>query len=174
MNVRLRIMLGILCLASTLPAQAVAGRTSTNGTEQTGTKAQADVARQIDRYIASINSGDVEAAKMLWDDSSDITFINTTGVHKGWPAIDSAVHSFFRDKFTKRDLRLVARPAIQVFGNTAIAQFIWDFDGAMTTGKELHTRGGRESQVYMRNGKHEWRLVHAHYSLQPPPITPQS
>ena len=164
--------MGILCLTGPFPAQAARETASSMAAQPPTTEAQAAVAGQIDRYIASINSGDVESAKILWDDSSDITFINTTGIHKGWPAIDSAVHSFFRDKFTKRDLRLVARPAIQVFGNAAIAQFVWDFDGMMTSGKELHTRGGRESQVYVRTGKDEWRLVHAHYSLQPQPITP--
>ncbi|WP_176401070.1 YybH family protein [Sphingobium sp. Z007] len=173
MTMRLRIILGVLCLTPTFPAQATARDPSSSLADaRPASRAQTAVAGQIDRYIASINSGDVEAAKMLWDDSSDITFINTTGLHKGWPAINGAVHSFFRDKFTRRDLRLVAKPTIQIFGNAAVAQFIWDFDGTMTSGKELHTRGGRESQLYVRTGQHGWRLVHAHYSLQPPPITP--
>jgi ketosteroid isomerase-like protein len=171
MTVGLKMMMAVSCLAAALPSQAIAQAPAASASAPMS-KAQAAVSRQIDRYVASINDGDVDAAKMIWADSGDITFINTTGIHKGWPAINGAVHAFFRDKFTKRDLRLVVAPAIQVFGNTAVAEFSWDFDGVMTSGKELHTRGGRESQVYIRSGKGDWRLVHAHYSLQPPPITP--
>lgn len=174
MDVRLRIMSALLCVAVPPVGQAVAQGMSANMPAEPATKAQVAVAHQIDRYIASINSGDVEAAKMLWNDSDDITFINTSGIHKAWPAINRTVHSSFRDKFITRDLRLVASPAIQVFGNTVIVEFMWDFDGVMTNGKELHTRGGRESQVYVRTSRRDWRLVHAHYSLQPPLVTPQS
>jgi len=172
MTVRLKMMAAVSCLAAALPAQVMAQAPSVGASAAPISKAQAAVARQIDRYVASINDGDIDTAKMLWADSGDISFINTTGIHKGWPAINGAVHTFFRDRFTKRALRLIVTPAIQVFGHTAIAEFTWDFDGVMTSGKELHTRGGRESQVYIQTGKGDWRLVHAHYSLQPPPIAP--
>ncbi len=172
MIVRMKVAFGGLCLAAAFPAQGVAQDAPKNMTADAMTTTEAAVVHQIDRYVASINTGDVEAAKMLWKDSGDITFINTAGIHQGWSAINRAVHTFFRDKFTKRDLRLIAVPAVQIFGNVAIAEFTWDFDGIMTNGSELHTRGGRESQVYVRIGTRDWRLVHAHYSLQPPPITP--
>lgn len=173
MKVGLNFAAATLYFAANFLPQAMAQDAPTATSAQPRTKVQAAVAHQIDLYVASINTGDIAAAKKLWKDSNEISFINSTGIHMGWTAINNAVHTFFRDNFTNRDLRLVAPPKIQIFGNTAIAEFIWDFDGTMTSGKELHTRGGRESQVYVRTGSNTWRMVHAHYSLQPAPIAPR-
>lgn len=165
-----------MCLGAmvvTVPAltnAATASEVSPKATGRIETARKTDqqaVIANINAYVASINAGDNAAAKAIWLNSDDISFINSGGIHHGWAAIEKNVHSFFRDAFTKRDLRLTGEPVVQFFGNTAVAEFVWDFDGTMVSGKELHTRGGRESQVFIRVPKLGWRLVHAHYSTPP-------
>jgi ketosteroid isomerase-like protein len=75
--------------------------------------------------------------------------------------------------FSKRSLKLAAEPAIHVFGDTAVAEFHWDFVATLrSNGSEVHTKG-RESQVYVRFADKGWRLVHVHYS-GPAQVMPSS
>jgi ketosteroid isomerase-like protein len=70
-----------------------------------------------------------------------------------------------REPFSDR--RLTVRDvAVRVSGDSAWAEFYWDFSATFRNdGKPLRTTG-RESQVY-RWTEDGWRIVHVHYSRMP-------
>lgn len=159
-------------------AVAALGTLSACATPQTASMAEmAAIDRQADRsavvdqvraYIDSINSGDIALAKTVWSpDSANISFISAAGISVGWPQVERNVHVFFRDAFSARNMTLASEPVVQFHGDTAVVLFIWNFDGTFRDGRELHTRGGRESQVFEKIPGLGWRLIHAHYSVPP-------
>lgn len=55
----------------------------------------------------------------------------------------------------------IAKPAVQVFGDTAIATFYWTVE--LGTGRPRHMIKGRGTHVLARqSGK--WQIVHEHFS----------
>jgi len=56
--------------------------------------------------------------------------------------------------------------SIHVHGDSAWAEFYWDFNAKRRTDGAPLTTHGRETQVYWKvDGR--WRLVHVHYSGMP-------
>jgi len=55
----------------------------------------------------------------------------------------------------------IAKPLVQVFGETAVATFYWSVE--LGTGRPRHSIHGRGSHVFARqNGR--WLIVHEHFS----------
>jgi ketosteroid isomerase-like protein len=55
----------------------------------------------------------------------------------------------------------IAKPQVQVFGDTAVATFYWTVE--LGTGRPRHAIHGRGSHVFTRqNG--QWLIVHEHFS----------
>ena len=69
------------------------------------------------------------------------------------------------DIFSERSLN-VHDVAIHVYGNSAWAEFYWDFNAKLRKDGSPLTTHGRETQVYWKM-KDRWRLVHVHYSGMP-------
>lgn len=117
-------------------------------------------------YVESVNAADTLLASTIWADSPDVSFIHPRGHERGWDAVktqfyEGTMGQFFQDrKLVTKDL------AIHCYGETAWAEFYWDFTAKMRAdGRPIETHG-RETQIYRRlNG--EWRLVHVHYSGMP-------
>ena len=69
------------------------------------------------------------------------------------------------DTFSERNLS-VHDLSVHVFGDSAVAEFYWDFAAKFRKDGSPVTTHGRETQVYQRL-QGEWRLVHVHYSGMP-------
>lgn len=106
-------------------------------------------------------------AAQIWEQSEHASLIFPLGNVCGWQAIrDHFYKAVMADKFTQRVLTLTTTPRIDIWGNTALVQFDWEFTAtARADGSPVLTRG-RESQVW-RQSQDDWRLFHVHYSLLP-------
>jgi ketosteroid isomerase-like protein len=69
------------------------------------------------------------------------------------------------ETFSERKLS-IKDVSIHAYGDTAWAEFYWDFAAKLRKdGSPLATHG-RETQIY-RKEEGRWRLVHVHYSGMP-------
>lgn len=134
--------------------------------------ARAQIRRDIDTYMRSVDLADPNLAATVWLATPDVSFISPIGHDRGWKQISDDIYvKLMGGTFSKRHLTAKAEPDIHVYGDAAVAEFDWDFVATLrSNGSPVHTTG-RESQVYIRFPEKGWRLVHVHYSgpAVPPP-----
>jgi ketosteroid isomerase-like protein len=153
------VLLHCLVLAAAVPFDA-AGQTAS---------AQADVdsiQRLIAEYAKAVDNADVTIVRRIWSDSPDVSFIHPLGHEHG---VDQVAQNVFRhlmgDTFSERKLS-IKDVSIHTYGDSAWAEFYWDFAAKLRKdGSPVATRG-RETQIYHKE-QGRWRLVHVHYSGMP-------
>ena len=127
---------------------------------------QDQIRELINQYAQSVTAADTALAAKIWSQSPDVSFIHPRGHEHGFAQIKQNVYlDLMGATFSER--RLTAQePTIHVMGDTAWAEFYWDFVAKVRKdGATLHTKG-RETQVY-RKEHGAWRIVHVHYSAMP-------
>jgi ketosteroid isomerase-like protein len=127
---------------------------------------EAAIRSLIATYAKSVDAADTTLASTVWASTPDVSFIHPRGHERGWTAIKTNFYEqTMGQSFSQRKLS-VKEPAISIYGETAWAEFYWDFAAKLRKdGSPLATHG-RETQVYRKvNGA--WRLVHVHYSGMP-------
>lgn len=120
----------------------------------------------IAKYTRSIDTCDTGLAAEVWLDSPGDTFIHPLGHEHGFAQIKENIYKkLFGKAFSER--RLTAHDvSVDISGDSAVAEFYWDFKATFRKDGKQITTHGRETQVYTRaNG--EWRLAHVHYSGMP-------
>lgn len=126
----------------------------------------AAIKKVIDQYADSITNYDLKEAERIWQTDDRTTFIHPCGNEYGWKAIrDHFYGTTMHEHFSKRHL-YVRDISIQVYGDSAVAVFYWDFPAVFRTDGTEVTTHGRETQVYERT-KDGWKIVHVHYSQMP-------
>ena len=123
----------------------------------------------IAKYTQSIDTADVNLAAGVWLDSPDVSFIHPLGHEHGFAEIKKNVYQrLMRDTFSERKLT-AHEISVHVYGDSAVAEFYWDFAAKLKKDGSPLTTHGRETQMYHReNGA--WRLIHVHYSGMPAAI----
>lgn len=130
--------------------------------------AELDAVRAVvDRYVLSINTADVALARTVWADRDDISFIHPLGHELGWDQIKTNFYQkVMGDLFSARTLT-IKKLAIKPYGESAVAEFYWEFNAAFRKdGMALKTLG-RETQVLFKDRTGAWKLAHVHYSGMP-------
>lgn len=120
----------------------------------------------ITKYTRSIDTCDTTLAAEVWLDSPADTFIHPLGHEHSFDQIKQNIYErLFGKVFSERQLT-AHDISVDVSGNSAVAEFYWDFNATLRKdGKQLTTHG-RETQVYIKlNGS--WKLAHVHYSGMP-------
>jgi Xaa-Pro aminopeptidase len=118
---------------------------------------------QIARYAKSVEDLDLDLAAQVWWDSPDVSFIHPLGHDHGFEQIKADIYQkIMGGLFSERHLS-PHDIAIHVYGDSAVAEFYWDFNARMKKDGSAVTTHGRETQVYERK-QGQWRLVHVHYS----------
>ncbi len=120
----------------------------------------------IAKYAMAVDGADTKLATELFSDAPEVSFIHPRGEERGRTQIVANVFEklmggmFSERKLTPKDI------AVHVYGESAWAEFNWDFVAkARTDGSAFHSQG-RETQIYrLENGR--WRIVHVHYSGAP-------
>jgi ketosteroid isomerase-like protein len=135
--------------------------------------ARAEIRRDLDTYMRSIDTADPKLAATIWLTTPDASFINPVGHERGWQQIaDEVIVKLMGQTFSKRHLTASTEPVIHVYGDAAVLEFDWDFVATLRSNNSpVHTTG-RESQFYVRFPDKGWRLVHVHYSG--PAVAPPS
>jgi len=116
--------------------------------------------------VQSIDEADTALASQVWSDSPEVSFIHPLGHEHGFEQIKQSVYRrLMGDTFSER--KLITRDiSAHVYGDTAWAEFYWDFAAKFRKDGPPVTTHGRETQVY-RKEQGRWRLVHVHYSGMP-------
>jgi hypothetical protein len=127
-----------------------------------------DIEAKVDAYIRSIDQADAELAATVWATTADISFIHPQGHERGWDEIAANLYgATLGETFSNRTLRRNGALAIRNYGDVAVAELDWDFRAVRRDNRETLHATGRESQVFIRQGYQDWRLVHVHSSGPP-------
>jgi ketosteroid isomerase-like protein len=120
----------------------------------------------IAKYTKSIDDADTMLASLIWMNSPEVSFIHPLGHVHGFEQIKKDVYEqLMGGTFSERTL--AARDiVVHVHGDSAWAEFYWDFNAKFRKDGSAITTHGRETQVYWKT-KDGWRLVHVHYSGMP-------
>jgi len=137
------------------------------GSPARDTSAEGDeINRMIAKYAKSIDEADTTLASQIWSDSPEVSFIHPLGHEHGLEQIEQNVYRHLMgETFSERKLS-VHDISAHVYGNTAWAEFYWDFAAKFGKDGSPITTHGRETQFY-RKEQGRWRLVHVHYSGMP-------
>jgi Xaa-Pro aminopeptidase len=110
----------------------------------------------IDKYAKSVDAADLALAAEVWLDSPE----------HGFEQIKQNVYQHLMgETFSERKLS-VRDIFVDVLGDSASAEFYWDFNAKFRKDGSPITTHGRETQLY-RKIQGRWRLVHVHYSGMP-------
>jgi ketosteroid isomerase-like protein len=125
-----------------------------------------DIRQLVVKYARSVDEADIGLAAQVWLDSPGVSFIHPLGHEHGFDEIKENIYRHLMgETFSERNLS-PRDVAVHVYGNSAWAEFYWDFTAKFRKdGSPLNTHG-RETQVYWKM-KDGWRLVHVHYSGMP-------
>jgi hypothetical protein len=131
--------------------------------EDTNAGSEVTIRRQIDLYTQAVNDADTALAGQVWATNAQVSFIHPRGHELGWDAVR---HNFYEETmgavFIDRSLE-IRDVAVRIHGDSAWAEFYWNFRATVRAdGSTLRTEG-RETQIFWR-GADGWRLVHVHYS----------
>ncbi len=151
----------LFCAGGTTGAAMKTSITAANSDEMA-------IRRLIDAYAKSVSAADTTLAATIWAQTPGISFIHPRGHEHGWEAIKVNVYEqLMGQTFSERKL-LVKDLTIHCYGDTAWAEFYWDFAAKLRKDGAPLTTHGRETQIYRKLGD-TWRLVHVHYSGMPVP-----
>ena len=127
---------------------------------------EAAIRKLITAYARSVDTVDTALASTIWADTPEISFIHPKGHQRGWEAIKAGVYEqAMGQTFSERRLT-VKDVVIHSHGDSAWAEFYWDFEAKLRQdGRPVATQG-RETQIYWKI-EGAWRLVHVHYSGMP-------
>jgi ketosteroid isomerase-like protein len=163
--------LAFIGLSSLVASSAVrgAGTQSKTAVAPAGhdTSVEGDEIRgMIVKYAKSIDDANTLLASEIWSDSPEVSFIHPLGHEHGLQQIKENFYKHLMgDTFSQRKLSIHDVSA-HVYGETAWAEFYWDFAAKFRKDGSPITTHGRETQVY-RKEQGRWRLVHVHYSGMP-------
>jgi ketosteroid isomerase-like protein len=135
--------------------------------QSTGAAADVDSLQHlIAEYANAVDAADVTLVRKIWSNSPEVSFIHPMGHEHG---LDQVAQNLFAhlmgETFSERKLS-IKDVSIHAYGDTAWAEFYWDFAAKLRKdGSPLATHG-RETQIY-RKEEGRWRLVHVHYSGMP-------
>jgi ketosteroid isomerase-like protein len=127
---------------------------------------EAAIRSLIATYAKSVDAADTSLASTIWASSPDVSFIHPRGHERGWAAVKTKFYEqTMGENFSERKLT-IKDVAIHSYGQTAWAEFYWDFAAKLRKDGGPVATHGRETQVY-RKVDGVWRLVHVHYSGMP-------
>ena len=131
--------------------------------ENTNTDQNA-IERLISDYATMINGADTTAAERIFD--PNVTFIHPRGEERRRDQlIANFVQGLMAATFSERTL-IPNSVSAHVSGDSAWAEFSWDFNAKVRKDGSAFRSKGRETQVFRRDSG-QWRIVHVHYSGEP-------
>ena len=121
----------------------------------------------VDLYKKTLNDANTTLADSIWQPGPKTSMVHPRGEDIGWENIrqhfyiDRLQKLYTERHFEFRDLE------IEVYRDTAIAMYTWDFHGKLRSdGTEIEHKG-RTSQTCRRVWQGGWKILHAHISGMP-------
>jgi ketosteroid isomerase-like protein len=119
----------------------------------------------LDRYAKAADTADPAIVSQVWSNSPDITFIEPAGNLHGPAQVKDFYTRVLGATFADRNLTM-KNVSVHVYGDTAWAEFDWDFTAKLKSNGSAFESRGSETQIYRRE-QGGWKIVHAHYSGAP-------
>lgn len=125
-----------------------------------------NIRRLIAEYVKAVDTAGLAIVKRIWSNSPDVSFIHPLGHERGFDQVSQNVfRKLMGETFSERKLS-IKDVSIHIYGDTAWAEFYWEFAAKFRKDGSPLTTKGRETQIY-RKEQGQWRLVHVHYSGMP-------
>jgi len=125
---------------------------------------QAAIEHLISDYATMISRADATAAERIFD--PNVTFIHPRGEERGRAQlIANVVQNLMGATFSERKL-IPNNVFVHLNGDSAWAEFGWDFNAKIRKDGSAFHSNGRETQIFRRDAG-RWRIVHVHYSGEP-------
>jgi ketosteroid isomerase-like protein len=118
-------------------------------------------------YAKSINGADTKLAAQVWLTSPEVSMFHPLGHERGWDQVKTNFYEKLMGGLMSRRNLVVRDITVHVFGDSAVAEFYWHFNGTMRSDGSAVETDGRETQVYCKTDGARWALVHVHYSGVP-------
>jgi ketosteroid isomerase-like protein len=122
-----------------------------------------EIRELIATYATTVDRADSSMAERIFSNAAEVSFIHPRGEDRGREQIVTDIikermgGAFSVRKLTPKGI------VVHVYGDTAWAEFSWDFVATVRKdGSAFHSQGV-ETQIYRRE-KGRWRIVHVHYS----------
>jgi len=126
---------------------------------------RADIEQVFNKYLQSLNTGDVALASEVWLNSPDVLVVTPIGRYQGWERVERDIYPGFVKEHPERNAQ-ASNVSIVVAGDAAWLVFDFVYAAKLADGKPLVAEGW-ESHGYRRTPD-GWRIAHLHYSLSPP------
>jgi ketosteroid isomerase-like protein len=152
----LNLLLGALLTISATARSQNAGRDAENG----------QIIALIEKYAKSVSDADTKLASEIWSTGEEVSFIHPNGHEHGWEQVKTNVYERLMGATFSERMLTVRDVVVHVHGDTAWAEFYWDFAAKRRNDGALVNTRGRETQIYLKTGR-GWRIVHVHYSGMP-------
>jgi len=121
----------------------------------------------IEKYARSVGEDDVSLAAEIWSREQDVSMTYPFGEAHGFEQIKQNVYQGFLSSITEGKLT-VHDVSIHVYGDTAWAEFLWHFEAKLRANGSPVSSNGRETQLYRKGDRGDWRIIHVHYSAVVP------
>ncbi len=125
------------------------------------------VEEYVDLYKKTLDDANIALAESIWQPGPKTSMVHPRGEDIGWENIrqhfyiDRMQKLYSKRHFVFHDLD------IEVYRNTAIAMYIWEFCGTLRSDGTEISQKGRTSQTYRRMSQEGWKILHAHISGMP-------
>jgi ketosteroid isomerase-like protein len=124
-----------------------------------------DIEQVFDKYVQSLNTGDVKLASQVWLQSPDLNVVTPIGRFKGWDSVKNDIYPNMVKEHPERSLD-AGNISIVLAGDAAWLVYDFVYTATLADGKPFKAEGW-ESHGYQRTAD-GWRIAHLHYSLLPP------
>lgn len=128
-------------------------------------KDRADVEQVFDKYLQSLDTGDVTLASQVWLNSPDVLVVTPVGRFQGWDSVRNDVYANMVKVFPERKVQ-AKNVSIVVAGDAAWLVYDFVYTAKRADGQPFASKGW-ESHGYRRTAS-GWRIVQLHYSVPPP------
>ena len=125
---------------------------------------RSDIERVFDKYLQSINTGDIALASEVWSQSQDVLVVTPIGRFKGWESVQRDIYAHFVKEHPVRNVE-ASNIIIVLAGNAAWLVYDFAYTAELANGLKFLSKGW-ESHGYQRTAK-GWRIAHLHYSVPP-------
>ena len=113
----------------------------------------------VNLYRKTLNDANLPLAESIWQPGPKTSMVHPRGEDVGWENIRQNLYTERNFEFHDLD--------IEVYRDTAIAMYTWEFHGKLRSdGTEIEQKG-RTSQTYRRMSQEGWKILHAHISGMP-------
>jgi ketosteroid isomerase-like protein len=123
---------------------------------------RSDIEEVFEKYLQSINTGNIALASQVWLQSPDVLVVTPIGRFMGWESVQRDIYANFVKEHPVRNVE-AGNLSIVVAGDGAWLVYDFVYTAKLANGQQFVSNGW-ESHGYQRTSN-GWRIAHLHYSV---------